>query len=127
MNTAGFEWFGPPERNTLRPLCVVLPKTEELELSPACVCVCAGEPFLCSERLPFISQGGAYMATGSPTGGPNDVVYNNVLFIHYGVTDEGDLSPGFPCLLLESPVQPVQALSCRNGAWRSLRRCLPRS
>ena len=29
MNTAGLEWFGPPERNTLRPLCDVLPKTEE--------------------------------------------------------------------------------------------------
>ena len=29
MNTAGLEWFGPPERNTLRPLCVVLLKTEE--------------------------------------------------------------------------------------------------
>ena len=24
MNTAGLEWFGPPERKTLRPLCVVL-------------------------------------------------------------------------------------------------------
>ena len=24
MNTAGLEWFGPPERNTLLPLCVVL-------------------------------------------------------------------------------------------------------
>ena len=24
MNTAGLEWFGLPERNTLRPLCVVL-------------------------------------------------------------------------------------------------------
>ena len=23
-HTAGLEWFGPPERNTLRPLCVVL-------------------------------------------------------------------------------------------------------
>ena len=28
MNTAGLEWFGPPERNTLRPLCAVLLKTE---------------------------------------------------------------------------------------------------
>ena len=28
MNTAGLEWFGPPERNTLRPLCVVLPCLE---------------------------------------------------------------------------------------------------
>jgi len=25
MNTKGLEWFGPPERNTLHPLCVVLP------------------------------------------------------------------------------------------------------
>ena len=24
MNTAGLEWFGLPEHNTLRPLCVVL-------------------------------------------------------------------------------------------------------
>ena len=24
MNTTGLEWFGPPERNTLRPLCAVL-------------------------------------------------------------------------------------------------------
>ena len=34
-----------------------------------------------SERLPFISQGDAYMAVGTPTGGPNDVVQDNVLFI----------------------------------------------
>ena len=50
-----------------------------------------------------------------------------VLFIHYGVAGGGDLSPGFPCLLLESPVQHVQALSCRNGAKCSQRRHLPRS
>ena len=50
------------------------------------------------------------MAVGSPTGGPNDVVQNNVLFIYYGVAGKGDLSPGFPCLLLESPVQHVQAI-----------------
>ena len=30
MNTAGLEWFGPPERNTLRPLCAVLLESEEL-------------------------------------------------------------------------------------------------
>ena len=34
-----------------------------------------------SELLPFISQGGAYMAVGTPTGGPNDEVQDNVLFI----------------------------------------------
>ena len=36
------------------------------------------------------------MAVGSPTGGPNDVVQDNVLFIHYGVAGQGDLIPGFP-------------------------------
>ena len=42
MNTAGLEWFVPPERNTLRPLCVVLPSLErEREFARACVC-----PFL---------------------------------------------------------------------------------
>ena len=31
MNTTGLEWFGPPERNTLRPLCVVLLAPQEVE------------------------------------------------------------------------------------------------
>ena len=31
MNTGGFEWFGPPERNTLHPLCVVLVVLSEVE------------------------------------------------------------------------------------------------
>ena len=57
MNTAGLEWFGLPERNTLRPLCVVLLKTEELELSPACVCVNSCVLVVYSERYLFISQG----------------------------------------------------------------------
>ena len=35
------------------------------------------------------------MAVGSPTGGPNDVVQNNVLFIHYGIAGGGDLSLDF--------------------------------
>ena len=30
MNTAGLEWFGPLERNTLRPLGAVLRESEEL-------------------------------------------------------------------------------------------------
>ena len=34
-NTAGFEWFGPPERNTLRPLCVVLPSHESEKVARA--------------------------------------------------------------------------------------------
>ena len=54
------------------------------------------------------------MAVGSPTGGPNNVVQDNALSIHYGFAGGGDLTPGFPCLLLESPVQHVQALSIRK-------------
>ena len=34
MNTVGLEWFGPPERNTLRPLCVVLPDTPSVLSEP---------------------------------------------------------------------------------------------
>ena len=35
MNTSGLEWFGPPERNTLRPLCVVLPSHESEKVARA--------------------------------------------------------------------------------------------
>ena len=35
MNTKDFEWFGPPERNTLRPLCVVLPSHESEKVTRA--------------------------------------------------------------------------------------------
>ena len=77
MNTTVLEWFGPPERNTLCPLCFVLPCLEGVRES-LCSCVYI-------ERLPFISQGDAYMAVGTPTGGPNDIVQDNALFMHYGV------------------------------------------
>ena len=40
-------------------------------------------------------KGDAYMAVGSPTDGPNDAVKNNVLFIHYVIAGEGDLSLDF--------------------------------
>ena len=67
------------------------------------------------------------MAVGSPTDGPIDVVQNVVLLIHYGIAGEGDISPGFPCLLLESPVRRVQVLSCRDDTRRSKQRRLPHS
>ena len=57
MNTEGLELFGPPERNTLRPLCVVLLAPQEVEslgVSSAESRVSLREP---RERLPFISQG----------------------------------------------------------------------
>ena len=43
MNTAGIEWFGPPERNTLRPLCVVL------LVFPSTVCCIACVPLVSRE------------------------------------------------------------------------------
>ena len=79
MNTADLEWFGPPERNTLRPLGAVLLESEELGAqSSMCLSVllrASEKPFLCtaSASLLYIN-GGAYMAAGSPTCGPNDVV-----------------------------------------------------
>ena len=44
MNTASLEWFGPPERNTLHPLCAVLLESRDglRELgaeSSVCLCV----------------------------------------------------------------------------------------
>ena len=58
MNTSGLEWFGPPERNTLRPLCDVLPLPRESLRELGAEFVCAQESFhVYSERLPFISQG----------------------------------------------------------------------
>ena len=113
MNTSGLEWFGPPERNTLRPLCVVLLVFPSSRESPR-------ELVVCSERLPFISQERRVHGRWVPRQvDPIDVALNNILFIHYGDADEGDLTPGFPCLLLESPVQHNQVLSCRIGTRRS--------
>ena len=76
MNTAGLEWFGPPERNTLRPLVLYcLPSRESSrEL------VCAREAFPpvspCSSgrALPFICPRGARTLSGAPTCGPGDVL-----------------------------------------------------
>ena len=71
MNTAGLEWFGPPGRNTLRPLCVVLPshESEEVrELESVWSVLCTA-----SASLLYL-KGGAYTAVGSPTGGSNNVV-----------------------------------------------------
>ena len=62
MNTAGLEWFGPPERNTLRPLCAVLLESDELGKKTLARAASASLLYL---------KGGAYMAVGTPTGGPN--------------------------------------------------------
>ena len=75
MNTASLEWFGPPERNTLRPLCAVLLKTEEfgaessLRLSALWIAcrVQRAPPF-------YISREACTWPLGPQQVGPNDVV-----------------------------------------------------
>ena len=72
--------------------CIALPRESLRVLGRACVRECSGWPVLYSERFPLISQGRRVHTAGTPTGGPSEVVYHNVLFIHYGVADKGDLS-----------------------------------
>ena len=76
MNTEGLEWFGPPERNTLRPLCVVLPSLERERVRESlCVSVPARVNLCSSGRaLPFICPRGARTLSGGPTCGPGDVL-----------------------------------------------------
>ena len=79
MNTADLEWFGPPEHNTLHPLGAVLLESEELGAqSSMCLSVllrASEKPFLCTASASLLYlKGGVYMAVGSPTGGPNDIV-----------------------------------------------------
>ena len=85
MNTEGLEWFGLPERNTLRPLCVVLLVLSEVEngivRSESEFVLCLPPSRLAFESLECAAsasllylKGGTYMAVGSPTGRPNDVV-----------------------------------------------------
>ena len=53
MNTASLEWFGPLERNTLRPLCVVLTESGcDLESSRACA---ESSLYMCVPERPFES------------------------------------------------------------------------
>ena len=73
-------------------------------------------------------KGGAYMTVESPTGGPNDVVQNNILYRHYGIAGGGDLIPGFPFSARENLPSGI-AMPClvETAPGRSLRRCLQRS
>ena len=69
-NTRDLEWFGPPERNTLRPLRVVLLVCLWMSLSSAS----KSFPPLSNGRLPFIAQGRRVHRRWTPTGGPNEDV-----------------------------------------------------
>ena len=71
-------------------------------------------------------KGGAYMAVESPTGGPNDVDQNNILYRHYGIAGDGDLISGFPCFARGNLPSGI-AMPClvETASGRSLRRSLP--
>jgi len=68
-NTRDLEWFGPPERNTLRPLCVVLFLGLWMSLSSASKSPAGPESFS-NGRLSFIEQGGRVHRCWTPIGGP---------------------------------------------------------
>ena len=69
-NTAGLEWFGPPERNTLHPLCVVLPCPERV-CESLCVLSVLGFFFQVQRALPFyISREARTWPLGSRQVGP---------------------------------------------------------
>ena len=76
MNTAGLEWFGPPERNTLRPLCAVLLKTEELGAESSVRLSVLWILFPGVQRAPpfYISREARTWPLGPRQVGPNDVV-----------------------------------------------------
>jgi hypothetical protein len=75
MNTPGLEWFGSPERNTLRPLCAVLLKTEELEAESS-VRLSVLWIAYCVQRAPpfYISREARTWPLGPRQVGPTDVV-----------------------------------------------------
>ena len=114
MNTAGLEWFGPPERNTQRPLCVVLlcleRAYESLVLSPACVCVCSREPVVYSERLPFISQGGCVHGRWVPDKWAQSV-QNKITYCSYIM------------VLQAKEISPLDSLACSWSPPFSMSRC----
>ena len=74
MNTAGLEWFGPPERNTLRPLCAVLLESEELGAESS-VRLCVLKSACAAQRaLPFyISREARTWLLGPRQMGPTGV------------------------------------------------------
>ena len=71
-------------------------------------------------------KGGVYIAVGSPTDGPSDVVLNNIMYRHYGVAGDGDLIPGFPCFARGNLPSGI-AMPClvETAPGRNLLRSLP--
>jgi hypothetical protein len=82
----GLEWFGLPERNTLRPLCDVLLISlgEELPTLRECRPLCVSSNV---RAFPFIGSRGVRTLSGAPTGGPGDILNN----VHIGALNALDL------------------------------------
>ena len=130
MNAAGLESFGPLERNTLRPLCVVLlvllevengivPSESELVLCLASLGLRESRESLecaASASLLYL-KGGTYMTVESPTGGSNDILFNtNGLALSWCYAWERSYSGISLPYPWESSVRYSHAVSCRNGA-----------
>ena len=98
------EWFGPPEHNTLRPLRVLL-------------LLCVDESILCLPDfflgLPFIEQGGRVHRRWTPTGGPNEDVYEKDI---NGASVVENLSPDTLHHPVDSLIEGGLHLSHRRGA-----------
>jgi hypothetical protein len=77
-HTRDLEWFRPPERKTLHPLCVVLLVSLSVFGTLESLCVRGTSVNLCSSvrTLPFIGSRGARTLRGVPTGGPGDILNN---------------------------------------------------
>ena len=70
-----------------------------------------------SERLPFISQGDAYMAVGSPDRWVQLVRYRIIYYSYIMASQVKEISfLDFLAYPWGSSVQHIHALSCRNGA-----------
>ena len=117
MNTKDLEWFGPPERNTLRPLYVVLLCLER-------VCECLGEPVCviwgaCPVQralLFYISREARTWPLGPRQMGPT--MQYKIMYCSYIMALQAKeiSSPDFPGLSVGIFRLACFALSCRNGA-----------
>ena len=76
MKTTGLEWFGPPERNTLCPLCVVCVPLVLRELERAWESLRELERARCVQRAPpfYISREARTWPLSPRQVGPIDVV-----------------------------------------------------
>jgi hypothetical protein len=96
-------------------LCVVLLVLEDVSTCVDLCCLRLSFYFACASLL--YPKGGAYMAVGSPTSGPSDVVLNNILRIALWLYSRRGSHPEiFLPRMRGCPDRRGLALSCRRGA-----------